>query len=605
MSAVVQEYQIEKAEEIKKKSPLTRAGVLWGVGLNCQDETAFALRLAGFDDVLLLHTTDFLSGHIDLLQLDALVIPGGFSYADDLGSGQVLAQQLHVPLGDSARGGTVTMAQRLLEFCAAGGFLIGICNGFQVLMKSGLLPGTVLPSAAKTQNSASARSVTLTWNRNGHFTDRWVHLRAEAHCRCPLVAGLGLGDLPVRHGEGRIQCADPQQASAVFENLFSTGRVAFCYVDEKGQPALPEDDTHNPNGSPGGIAGLCDSSGQILGLMPHPEAFLFSEQHPDAPLHQARSGFVEPWGLRFFSNLFSVVMKKKFPVVHRGKVRDSSVVSPELRYIETQDRMSAFDRVLQPAFVGKAGVLNRISEYWFQKTSGIVKNHFIRSLGMRGMLVRNVVPIPLEIVVRGYLTGSLWRAYAGGRRRWDDVLLPDGLSQHAPLPSLLVTPTTKSTVHDEEISFAAIVEQGLLSAEQLEAVVLAARRLFAFAQGHVAQKGLVLVDTKFEFAWHEGEPLLIDEVLTPDSSRYWCQERCELSEVTNTASISEPFSLDKEYLRAWILKATENQEPAQRERFLDEPIPDAVCRETMKRYKKLQQKICGLSPVGSAVCEGT
>ncbi len=197
-----------------------------------------------------------------------LTIPGGFSYGDDIAAGAVFAQDLTLFLADAVRG-----------FVDGGGLVLGICNGFQVLMRAGLVPGVDVGGGA----------VTLTQNTSGHFEDRWVHLLPTSGCA--FSDGDGMLCLPVAHAEGRLVVRDRDVVGAMEER----GRIAFRYVDAEGEPGgYPI----NPNGSVRDVAGLTDATGRVLGLMPHPERNVHLTHHPGwTRLSRAR----RPDGLRIFS----------------------------------------------------------------------------------------------------------------------------------------------------------------------------------------------------------------------------------------------------------------------------------------------------------------
>jgi phosphoribosylformylglycinamidine synthase len=229
-----------------------RVLVLRCAGINCNDETAFAFDLAGAESEQV-HLNQVLESPQSLGDYGAIAIPGGFSYGDDVAAGKILATELTCGLGDALR-----------AFVERGGLVIGICNGFQALVKTGLLPGRV-----------AGRQIlaTLSWNDSHRYEDRWVRVRANA-TRCVFVEKDGaVLELPAAHGEGRFLTRTDEEAREIDRN----GQVAFRYVDAGGGEArYPE----NPSGSPGGVAGVCDETGRILGLMPHPERFLFPWQHP-------------------------------------------------------------------------------------------------------------------------------------------------------------------------------------------------------------------------------------------------------------------------------------------------------------------------------------
>jgi phosphoribosylaminoimidazole-succinocarboxamide synthase len=233
-----------------------------------------------------------------------------------------------------------------------------------------------------------------------------------------------------------------------------------------------------------------------------------------------------------------------------GKVRDIYQLDGR-RVLITTDRISAFDRVLG-TIPFKGQVLNQLSAWWFAQTRDIIPNHVIATPDPNVTIARAADPLPVEVVVRGYITGvtktSLWTLYAQGQRNAYGVTLPDGLRKNDPLPQPLLTPTTKAEggAHDEPLTPTQIVEHGLLPAALWREVAAAALALFARGQEVARQAGLALVDTKYEFGLVEGRLTLIDEVHTPDSSRFWTLESC--------AAGGTPEHLDKEFLRAWYAR---------------------------------------------------
>ena len=250
--------------------PKPRVLVLRAPGTNCDEETVVAWERAG----ALAETRHIGSVLEDPNSLDAyqvLTLPGGFSYGDDLGAGRVLASRLRSILGDTLR-----------KFRDRSGLVLGICNGFQVLVKAGLLPG--LPD--------SMGPSTLTFNDSGHFESRWVRLLPTAGMSLFLADDQPI-ELPVAHGEGKFVTAQP----AALAHLEASNQVVLRYADADGKPT--ESYPSNPNGSPGALAGLCDPSGQIFGLMPHPERHVDAIHHPQwtrRGLHR------EADGLRIFQN---------------------------------------------------------------------------------------------------------------------------------------------------------------------------------------------------------------------------------------------------------------------------------------------------------------
>jgi phosphoribosylaminoimidazole-succinocarboxamide synthase len=233
-----------------------------------------------------------------------------------------------------------------------------------------------------------------------------------------------------------------------------------------------------------------------------------------------------------------------------GKVRDIYRLG-ERRVLITTDRISAFDRVLG-AIPLKGQVLNQLSAWWFGQTRDIVANHVVAAPDPNVTIARAAATLPVEVVVRGYITGitktSLWTLYAQGHRQAYGVTLPDGLRKNDPLPQPIVTPTTKAEggAHDEPLTPTQIVERGLLPAALWHQVAATALALFARGQEIARQAGLILVDTKYEFGLVDGRLTLIDEIHTPDSSRFWTLE--------SYAAGGAPEHLDKEFLRAWYAR---------------------------------------------------
>jgi phosphoribosylformylglycinamidine synthase subunit PurQ / glutaminase len=229
-----------------------RVCILRTAGTNCDKETAYAFERAGSLPVFV-HINRLLERERALSEFQILVIPGGFSYGDDIAAGKILANELKGRLADGVR-----------TLVSKGRLVIGICNGFQVLVKSGFLPG----------NASLRQEVSLILNDSAKFEARWTYLKKEKG-RCVWTRELAaVIYLPVAHGEGKFVARD----QAVQDRLVHNGQVVFRYCDERGNQtdAYP----FNPNGSSGNIAGICDETGQILGLMPHPERHVRSHQHP-------------------------------------------------------------------------------------------------------------------------------------------------------------------------------------------------------------------------------------------------------------------------------------------------------------------------------------
>jgi len=277
-------------------------------------------------------------------------------------------------------------------------------------------------------------------------------------------------------------------------------------------------------------------------------------------------------------NTIPAICTPQLQLLHRGKVRDSFRVDGATRLLIVSDRISAFDRVLETPVPMKGEVLSRLSNWWFEKTADMIPNHVIRVVDPAATLVREVEPIRIEMVVRGYLTGSLGRAYEKGVRTFCGAAVPDGLKPNARFPQPLVTPTTKEKC-DREISPAEIVAEGWTTAERYEQMKATALRLFARGSQVLAEKGLILVDTKYEFGLLGDQLMLIDEIHTPDSSRLW----------DSAAYAHDPLQVevhDKEYVRAWLrLNRQDGEYPA--------ALPDDVVRETTRRYLEIYERITG------------
>jgi phosphoribosylformylglycinamidine synthase len=256
-----------------------KALVLRAAGTNCDRETEFALQQAGFA-ARRIHVQRIIESPAILADAQFLVIPGGFSYGDDIASGKILAgQMLH------------HLCQPLNEFVAAGKLVLGICNGFQIMIKSGLLPwGRITPAEAH-------RDATLGWNDCGRFEDRWVHLRSDSD-KCVFMKKGQIIALPIAHGEGKFVPRD----SAILDRLKADDQVALRYVDAAGNSGpFPI----NPNGSIDDIAGICDPTGRIMGLMPHPERFVDITQHPQ----WTRGGVERADGAMIFANAMEYLRK--------------------------------------------------------------------------------------------------------------------------------------------------------------------------------------------------------------------------------------------------------------------------------------------------------
>lgn len=272
---------------------------------------------------------------------------------------------------------------------------------------------------------------------------------------------------------------------------------------------------------------------------------------------------------------------------YTGKVRDRYDLGDKMVLIST-DRQSAFDRVLA-AIPFKGQVLNATSAWWFEQTKHIVPNHVLSLPDPNVTVAKKCEVFPIEFVVRGYITGTtstaLWTVYESGQRHYCGNDLPDGLVKNQKLALNLVTPTTKEEEHDRPISPAEIVSENWMSIDDWERCNRVTQALFAFGQAKAAEHGLILVDTKYEMGRDaDGNICLLDEIHTPDSSRYWIADSYE----ARMAAGEEPENVDKEFLRLWF---KENCDP-----YSDEtlpPAPDDLVVELSRRYIYLYERITG------------
>lgn len=273
--------------------------------------------------------------------------------------------------------------------------------------------------------------------------------------------------------------------------------------------------------------------------------------------------------------------------VYHGKVRDVYDMGDSLLLVAS-DRYSAFDRIL--ALVPHKGeLLTAMSKWWFEQTSHIVQNHIIGFPDPNVTWGKKYPVVPIEMVVRGYITGvtntSLWHTYSAGQRDYGTFTLPDGLKKNDKLPEPVLTPTTKFEVHDRNLTPMEAVAEGLLSAETWAQLSKTALELFEFGQKTAAAKGLLLVDTKYEFGLDErGDIVLIDEIHTQDSSRYWLGETYQ----ERIAAGQEPENYDKEYMRLWFKD--------QFDPYADTPAPaapDEIIGELARRYVYVYEQLTG------------
>jgi phosphoribosylformylglycinamidine synthase I len=273
-----------------------KALVLTGYGLNCDVETAYALELAGARATRV-HINALIDGTVTLNDFKILVFGGGFSWGDDHGAGVIQAVRMKTNLG-----------KKIQAFIDDGHLVLGICNGFQTLVNMGLLPGF--------DHDYTRRSVAITFNDCGNFRDQWVSLKVNPVSPCVFTRGIDQMELPVRHGEGKFYAED-----TTVQRLLHNNQVAIQYAAPDGKPANLKFPS-NPNGSINDIAGICDPSGRIFGLMPHPEAFNHWTNHPEWTRQKEsikRQGeSIEPGptvGVRLFQNAVEYINNNQDKIV--------------------------------------------------------------------------------------------------------------------------------------------------------------------------------------------------------------------------------------------------------------------------------------------------
>ena len=270
-----------------------------------------------------------------------------------------------------------------------------------------------------------------------------------------------------------------------------------------------------------------------------------------------------------------------------GKVRDVYTIADEYMVMIATDRISAFDVVLPKGIPYKGQVLNQIASKFLDSTSDIVKNWKIASPDPMVTVGYKCDSLPVEMIVRGYLTGSSWRAYKGGAREICGVQIPEGMREHQKFETPIVTPTTKAEIggHDQDISREEIIKQGLVKEEIYNELERISLELFKRGSEIAAERGLILVDTKYEFGLRDGEIYLIDEIHTPDSSRYFYsegyQERFDKGE--------QQKQLSKEFVREWLM---ENNFSGQEGQQVPE-MTDAIVESISERYIELYENITG------------
>ncbi|MGV9173549.1 MAG: phosphoribosylaminoimidazolesuccinocarboxamide synthase [Promethearchaeia archaeon] len=300
-----------------------------------------------------------------------------------------------------------------------------------------------------------------------------------------------------------------------------------------------------------------------------------------------------------FENTLNETNFENLGELYQGKVRDN-YIRDDKRIIIASDRLSSFDRVIT-TIPFKGQMLNQISAFWFDKTSHIVKNHLIDVPDPNVSVVHQCETIPVEIIVRAYLTGSMWRAYQEGEPT-SGILPPDGMKKNQKFDEPIITPSTKAeSGHDIYLPPEEIIEKGMVEEDIYEKMENAAVELFKFGQDFCKKNGLILVDTKYEFGLLDGDLIVIDEIHTQDSSRFWVtdtyKERFEAGE--------SPEILDKEIFRGWLMDTYPDIFPNIKKDQEIPPIADDIKIELAKRYMRSYERITGeeFKPVVGNVTE--
>ena len=283
----------------------------------------------------------------------------------------------------------------------------------------------------------------------------------------------------------------------------------------------------------------------------------------------------------------------RYPLIHRGKVRDSFAIDDEHMLIVASDRLSAFDVVLPDPIPGKGEILTRISNFWFKRTAGIIPNHLsgievedviddselVEMLRRRAVVVQRLEPLPLEAIVRGYLIGSGWKDYLDTGSICN-IALPRGLRQADRLPEVIFTPSSKAAAGQHDVNIEFTESAGLVGLPMAEQVRDISIQIYTQAVEHAAARGIIIADTKFEFGLDEdGHLVLMDEVLTPDSSRFWPEESYRPG--------TSPPSFDKQYVRDYLETLDwDKQPPGPR-------LPANIIQATAAKYREAFQRLTG------------
>ncbi|MEX0722851.1 MAG: phosphoribosylaminoimidazolesuccinocarboxamide synthase [Gracilimonas sp.] len=274
------------------------------------------------------------------------------------------------------------------------------------------------------------------------------------------------------------------------------------------------------------------------------------------------------------------------PAPYKGKVREVYELGGDKLGIVVTDRISAFDYIMKQAIPFKGQILNQLAAFSFEKVKDIVTTHVIDVPHPNVTIAKKCDPVPIEVVIRGYLTGHAWRTYKSGDRVLCGVTLPEGLKEHDKFPQPILTPATKATEgHDEDISEAEILSRNIVTPELWHEIRQTAFKLFERGTEVAAKQGLILVDTKYEFGLYKGELTLIDEVHTTDSSRYFYKDGYEERQAKGEGQ----KQLSKEFLREWLME--NNFQGLEGQTLPD--LPDEFRMEVFKRYAELFEMLTG------------
>ena len=283
---------------------------------------------------------------------------------------------------------------------------------------------------------------------------------------------------------------------------------------------------------------------------------------------------------------------QSLPLLHQGKVRDIYDINPEKMLIVTTDRISAFDVIMDETIPYKGQVLNQMAKFWFEKIEDIVPNHLTHEkvshfvtedealrIENRAVVVKKLTPIPIEAIVRGYLVGSGWKEYQKDQSICD-IKLPSGLKLASQLPETIFTPSNKAAVgaHDENISMATCVK--LIGQDLTDQISKISLEIYKVAYEIALEKGIMIADTKFEFGTDSnGKLFIMDEVLTPDSSRFWSKDSYQVG--------TSPHSFDKQFIRDWLENQDWDKTPP------PPKLPDNIIQKTSQKYLDIFEKLTG------------